>query len=189
MVHELCDPCRRLHDLRIKCTTILLLTLPRQNRHKPLHFKILRESERRRSRHFPITSMTLLHAFCVQQACNRTCPWPTFTSFSGCGSTFNEPPRVAHDILKDAIANPGLKPSVNGALRTIFGRKIFPFGPVVEEPEAPTHNGSFVGRRPSAQRITGSIRDLFHKPIELFVCGVWHIHMTEVSPNRFRGGF
>ena len=56
-------------------STILFPTLPLQNPHKPLHFKILRKRARHRSRHFPITSLAPLHAFCVQQACNRVFFW------------------------------------------------------------------------------------------------------------------
>lgn len=82
----------------------------------------------------------------------------------------DKPSSIAHDVLKNAVADPRLKPTVKGTLRSELGRKIFPLGSVVENPEDAAHNFALIDRGSSAQRITRSVWDSLHKPIELLLC-------------------
>ena len=59
--------------------------------------------------------MTLLHAKCVQQACNRTRSRPNFTSFSWYGLAF---PRLAQTFPDAFLANMSheIRTPMNGVL-------------------------------------------------------------------------
>ena len=60
---------------------------------------------------------------------------------------FNTASGVAHDLLKQALIDPLLEPTMDRALAAKLRRQIFPLGPVVENPEDALDSLVFVCRR------------------------------------------
>jgi len=83
---------------------------------------------------------------------------------------FDHPPRITHNGLEHAFADPPLEPTMNGALGAKLGGKILPFGAVVEYPEDTLDDFSLVGRRPASKGASRRVRNPFREPIELRIC-------------------